>query len=114
MKNARPSNLESSASNSAKFTGTDNPPHLRALAVLLRHPIAREQLDGVAGCSKSPELVAELRGRGLGDENLPCDRVRFIDRDGCMCCPGVYSLTSKGRRMVYAWLAKRDKGMLNG
>ena len=92
-----------------EFTGTDNPRHLRALAVLLRRPVPREQLDSIAGCSNGPELVAELRRRGLGDDHLYCERIKFIDRDGNACRPGVYSLTEKGRRMVYGWLAKRDE-----
>jgi len=68
---------------------------LRALAALLRRPIPREQLDSIAGCSNGPELIAELRRRGLGDDHLPCERIKFIDRDGNVCRPGVYSLTEK-------------------
>ncbi|OYY21926.1 MAG: hypothetical protein B7Y69_08275 [Sphingobacteriia bacterium 35-40-8] len=97
----------SSAPSKRNFTGTDNPRHLRALAVLLRRPVPREQLDSLAGASNSPELVAELRRRGL---DVPCERIRFIDRDGCPCRPGVYSLTIADRRMVYAWMAKRQQG----
>ena len=100
----------SSAPNKREFTGTDNPRHLRALAALLRRPLPREQLDSIAGCSNGPELIAELRRRGLGDDHLPCERIKFIDRDGSLCRPGVYSLTEKGRRMVYAWLARRVNG----
>lgn len=105
MKTPRtPKKEEPSAPNKRKFIGTDNPRQLRALAVLLRRPVPREQLDSVAGASNSPELVAELRRRGL---ELPCERIKFIDRDGKICRPGVYSLTIADRRMVYAWLAKR-------
>ena len=107
MKTPEPPKENPSAPNSAKFIGTENPRHLRTLAVLLRHPVPREQLDSVAGASNSPELVAELRRRGL---EVPCERIRFVDRDGCTCRPGVYSLTIADRRMVYAWLAKREKG----
>ncbi len=57
---------ESSAPNSAKFTGTDNPRHLRAIAALLRRPMPRESLDREAGASNAPELVAELRRRIVG------------------------------------------------
>jgi hypothetical protein len=96
-----------SAPSKREFTGTDNPRHLRAIAALLTRPTPREQLDGVAGASNSPELVAELRRRGL---TVPCERIRFIDRDGCMCRPGVYSLTIADRRLIFAWLAKRQKG----
>ena len=39
MKTPDPTNAESSAPNSAKFTGTDNPRHLRAIDALLRRPI---------------------------------------------------------------------------
>lgn len=90
-----------------KFTGTDNPRHLRAIQVLLARPVPREQLDTVAGASNSPELVAELRRRGL---DAPCERISFIDRDGKLCRPGVYSLTIRDRRKIYAWMAKRNQG----
>lgn len=109
MSNARPSiKTESSAPSKRKFTGTDNPRHLRALAVLLRRPLPREQLDRVAGCSNGPDLISTLRSLGLvGD--LLCERIKFTDRDGKVCRPGVYMLTAKGRRMVYAWMAERKK-----
>ncbi|MDD2713443.1 MAG: hypothetical protein PHU77_11060 [Simplicispira sp.] len=93
-----------------EFIGTDNPRHLRALAVLLRRPVPREQVDSIAGCSNGPALISDLRDRGLGKDHLPCTLIKFIDRDGNVCRPGVYSLTEKGRRMVHAWLAKRSKG----
>ena len=64
-KRPTPQKAESSAPTRPKFTGTDNPRHLRALAVLLRRPVPREQLDSLADASNSPELVAELRRRGL-------------------------------------------------
>ena len=112
MKRPTPQKAESSALNSVHFTvatrfsGTDNPRHLRAIAALLRRPMPREQLDSLAGASNSPELIAELRRRGL---EVPCERIRFIDRDGFTCRPGVYSLTAADRRMVYAWMTKRQK-----
>lgn len=110
MKTPRSTKAEQSAPSKREFTGTDNPRHLRAIAVLLRRPVPREQIDSIAGCSNGPELIAELRRRGLGDDNLPCERIKFIDRDGNPCRPGVYSLTEKGRRMIYAWLARRGNG----
>ncbi|MBS4003005.1 MAG: hypothetical protein KGZ91_06490 [Afipia sp.] len=101
MKNA-PDHITAieSAQNSAKFTGTDNPRHLRAIAALLKRPISRQELDSVAGAANSPELVAELRRRGL---DVDCKRIDFIDRDGKKCRPGVYSLTAKGRRAFWDW-----------
>ena len=104
---------ESSALNSVNFTlpthftGTDNPRHLRAIAALLRRPMPRESLDKESGASNSPELVAELRRRGL---TVPCERIQFVDRDGSTCRPGVYSFTISDRRKVNQWQAKRPKG----
>lgn len=98
---------ESSAPNRPKFTGTDNPRHLRAITALMRRPISRQELDSVAGASNSPELVAELRRRGL---EVPCERIRFIDRDGCPCRPGMYSFTASDRRKFYQWQTENMKG----
>ena len=114
MKTPDPTKAQSSAPNSAKFTGTDNPRHLRAIAALLRRPISRQELDSVAGCANSPALVSDLRDLGLGDDNLQCERIEFTDRDGHVCRPGVYSFSEKGRRMIYAWMAKRTHGGVNG
>ncbi|MGD9773871.1 hypothetical protein [Diaphorobacter sp.] len=88
-----------------KFSGTDNPRHLRVIAALLRRPMPRESLDREAGCSNGPELVAELRRRGL---ELPCKRIHRVDRDGFICRPGVYFLTEGDRRKVHRWLATRS------
>ena len=108
MKNARPAECaKPSAPNSAKFTGTDNPRHMRAIANLLRRPMPRESLDKEAGCSNGPELVAELRRRGLC---VPCERIQFEDRDGNICRPGVYSFTISDRRKVYRWQAEQQRG----
>ena len=67
-------------------------------------------LKGAGTCSNGAEQIAELRRRGLGDEHLRYDRIRFIDRDGYPCRPGMYSLTAKGHRATYTWLAKCRKG----
>ena len=107
MKTPRPAKAEQSAPSKRKFTGTDNARHLRALAALLRRPMPRESLDKEAGCSNGPELVAELRRRGL---DVPCHRINFIDRDGFTCRPGVYLLTDADRRKLYDWMAKRTNG----
>jgi hypothetical protein len=106
MKTPEPSIENPSAPNSAKFTGTDNPRHLRAIAALLRRPMPRESLDKEAGCSNAPELVAELRRRGL---DVPYERINFVDRDGFICRPGVYLLTAADRRKLHQWMAMRQK-----
>ncbi len=106
MKTPELSSENPSAPNKREFTGTDNPRHLRAITALLRRPLPRENLDTVAGCSNGPELVAELRRRGL---ELPCERINFVDRDGFICRPGVYFLTTTDRRKVRQWQARRMK-----
>ena len=90
----------------ARFTGTDNPRHLRVIQALMTRPLPREQLDSVAGASNGPELVAELRRRGL---ETPCTRTKKKDRDLFDCWPGVYHFTQRDRRNIYRWLAKQHR-----
>ena len=90
---------------SAPFIGTDNPRQLRAIAALLRRPMPREALDREAGVSNSPELMAELRRKGL---DAPCERIDFVDRDGKQCRPGVYSFTDSDRRKLTQWMQQRE------
>lgn len=106
MKNAPDRKAAESAKGQREFY-TDNPRHQRVLALLLQRPAKREEVDRAAGCSNGPELVAELRRRGL---ELPCERVDAIDRDGRRCKPGIYSLTNKDRRRINAWLRRREGG----
>jgi len=91
--------------NTSKFTGTDNPRHLRAIHALLTRPQRRKHLDDIAGCSNTPELIAELRRRGL---DVPCDRVPDFDRDGKPIRRGVYHLLNSDRRKLNAWIHQRD------
>ena len=91
----------------AEFVGTDNPRHLRALQALTVRPVPREQLDKVAGCANGPDLVAELRRRGL---ELPCERGCKKDRDLFDCWPGVYFLSQRDRRKLTEWKRRRAAG----
>lgn len=108
MKSARPTKAESSAAveSSVDFMGTSNPRHLRVLTALLRRPLSRENLDTIAGCSNGPDLVNELRARGLA---LPCERIRVEDRDGNTCRPGVYSLSEDDHKKIRRWQARTAK-----
>lgn len=92
---------------STKFSGTDNPRHLRVIQALMTRPLPREQLDEIAGASNGPELVAELRRRGL---ETPCTLTRKKDRDGFDVLPGVYSFTQQDRRRVIQFITKRNAG----
>jgi len=95
---------DSTAKGPAEFSGTDNPRHLRVIFAAMARARKREEVDRIAGASNGPELIAELRRRGL---DFPCDRVPAIDRDGYPIRYGVYHLTDGDRRRVNKWLAGR-------
>jgi hypothetical protein len=95
---------------SIEFSGTNNPRQLRAIHALLAHPLQREQLDRMSGCSNGPDLIAKLRDLGLGKDGLPCTMISSQDRDGQAIRYGVYSFSEAGRRAVNAWLHKRKGG----
>ena len=113
MKNARPAEAETSAREqgdskaTASFCGTDNPRHLRVIQALRCRPMPREQLDREAGASNGPDLVADLRARGL---DLPCSRTPCLDRDGREVRRGVYHFTQRDRIGIARWLARRARG----
>jgi len=106
MKKRQPLNQKDQRPEQAKFS-TDNPRHLRVIAAALRRSLPREHVDREAGCSNGPELIAELRRRGL---EFPCVRIEAIDRDGRPCKPGVYNLTGNDRRILSKWLRNRKGG----
>lgn len=89
---------------SCGFTGTDNPRHLRVIHSVLIRPRKREDIDHIAGASNGPELIAELRRRGL---NIPCRRTPGIDRDGYAIKYGVYEFDAADRRKLASWLRNR-------
>lgn len=72
----------------------------RAINALLNGSVMRENLDFIAGCSNSPELVAGLRRKGL---SIPCERVERYDKDGNACYPGRYSFTAEDKQIVSEW-----------
>lgn len=110
MKNAPVQKANEGAADTAnfntknKFSGTDNPRHLRAIHALMTRPQPREHLDRAAGCSNAPELVAELRRRGL---DVPCERIHYTDRDGKDTRPGIYRFNDADRRKLNKWLSGR-------
>jgi len=95
---------DSTAKTARRFSGTDNPRHLRVIHSSLLAPRKREEIDRIAGASNGPELIAELRRRGL---EFPCDRVPGYDRDGLPVRFGVYHLTDSDRRKITAWQRQR-------
>jgi hypothetical protein len=95
--------------NTTKFSGTDNPRHLRAIHALLTRPMPREHLDRHVGCSNSPDVIAELRRRGL---DVPCERVPDTDRDGKLIKRGVYHFIAQDRSKISRWLALRRQEVM--
>ncbi|WP_291522992.1 hypothetical protein [Acidithiobacillus sp.] len=89
---------------SHKFEGPLNPREVRALSAMLKRPITREELDTIAGASNGPELVNQLRDRGL---ELPCFRLGSYDMDGIWIFRGLYLLTQKDRAQVAKALTKK-------
>ncbi|MDO9011203.1 MAG: hypothetical protein Q7U78_05275 [Gallionella sp.] len=90
----------------SKFTGTDNPRHLRAIHALMQRARFKNDLQSITGASNTPELVAELRRRGL---ETPCERVPFLDRDGLVTHPGIYSFNAHDRRKIATWQHARGR-----
>lgn len=101
---------DSTVKPAAKFDGTDNPRHLRVIRAALVRSRKREEIDRIAGCSNAPELIAELRRRGL---EFPCSHIPAIDRDGLPVKPGVYHLTAADRAKLTRWMATRSGGAAN-
>lgn len=93
------------STSTARFSGTENPRHLRVIHSLMIRPRKREEIDRIAGASNGPELVAELRRRGL---RAKCRRTPGIDRDGYPVKFGVYEFDDDDRRAINAWLRVRN------
>ncbi len=110
-KNARSTEVKTSAldqrpknTTSRNELSLSNPRHVRGLVELLRRAITREALDKAVGCSNGPDLVAQLRRKGL---EIPCTMIPDTDRDGLPIRRGVYHLTDKDRRKVLAMNRQR-------
>lgn len=78
-----------------------NPRQTRTLRALMNNSQMRKNIDQIAGCSNSPELISQLRHKGL---EIPCERVERFDRDGNACWPGLYQLTPEDKAIVRDWL----------
>lgn len=109
-KRPSPNEGNPSAADKRNFKGTSNPRHLRVLMALLVRPRPREAVDEVAGASNGPDLIAQLRERGL---SIPCTPTPCIDRDGFEVRRGIYCLDDRDRCMVRAWLRRRERALKN-
>ena len=73
---------------------------IRAVVRLVKGAVDREELDRVSGSTNSPDIVRQLRRKGIG---INMQRIDALDRDGRDCWFGRYSLTESGRRAVQQW-----------
>lgn len=82
--------------------------HERAAVVaLLAAPHSREQLDRVARCSNSPNVVMKLRRRGI---EISTQRVVFEGPSGRKSWHGRYELSSEGRQRARELLGNEPEG----
>jgi hypothetical protein len=100
-----PDSEDFTAPTARAFTGTDNPRQLRVIRALMLRPHRREEIDRIAGASNGPELIAELRRRGL---RAPCQQAPGIDRDGRIIKSGIYEFDGDDKHAVNVWLLLRD------
>lgn len=110
-KRPSPKNGNPSAPSKRKFTGTDNPRHLRVIMALLVSPRPREAIDRIAGASNGPALMSDLRDLGL---EAKCSRTPCIDKDGREVTRGIYHFTDRDKRLIRAWLKRRDRQRKQG
>lgn len=73
---------------------------LRTITVMRARPVMREELDHISKSSNSPEIVAQLRRKGL---DIQCKLIDCIDGDGLPCQPGRYELTPGGHETLRHW-----------
>lgn len=86
---------------------TKNPRESRLLEALSKcKGLMREQLDRAIGASNSPDVVFRLRSSGW---DLPCKRLKVIDRDGIARRAGFY-LFSDADRARYENFEMKDGG----
>lgn len=100
MENARPSQAESSAPNSAdsRTASRLTQRQSRLLAALLSKDwILREEVDRISGASNGPQIISELRRKLTGDDGIDMRQIEATDRDGRPCRPGQYRLNEVGR-----------------
>jgi len=95
----KPITLMLPSGRTAKITTLRQFRALEALATF--GPIWREDLDKAVGTSNSPQVISELRSKGLAIE---CSRIECYDRDGAAVFPGLYSLSHEAKCAFRAWL----------
>ena len=73
------------------------PRQSRLINAFMQGPLMREAVDKVTGSSNGPNIVAQLREKGL---DIPCTLIDAVDRDGNVCRPGRYELSARDRERL--------------
>lgn len=90
-----------------KTTLPTNPRQLRVLKALAKEATSRRDLDAIAGALNSPELVSQLRKRGL---DIKCNKTPMLDRDGRTVYAGIYYFEEESRQAVKLALSQQGVG----
>lgn len=91
-----------------KTTLPTNPRQLRVLKALAKEATSRRDLDAIAGALNSPELVSQLRKRGL---DIKCNKTPMLDRDGRTVYAGIYYFEEESRQAVKLALSQQGVGI---
>lgn len=84
-------------SSDVRFIGAPTLRQSLVLRALIKKPQSRESLDRIASVSNAPEIVSQLRRRGLGSKHLQCHRQCHTDKFGQPGWHGLYMLTQMGK-----------------
>ncbi|WP_226642802.1 hypothetical protein [Microbulbifer variabilis] len=90
-------NTQTTEHSASKIWRPLSPRQVRALETLLTGPCSREKLDRVTGASNGPNVILQLRKRGI---TIQCRMERHIDRDGIAGRHGVYWLPDSERQRI--------------
>lgn len=83
-----------------QFSGPSTLRQARLLEALEIAPLTRREVDKVSGALNGPQIVLELRRRGL---EIPCELIVVYDRDGNRRETGRYSLTPRDLEKMKQW-----------
>ncbi|MCO1333085.1 hypothetical protein MO867_01910 [Microbulbifer sp. OS29] len=90
-------NTQAAKHSTRKIRRALSPRQARALETLLAGPCSREKLDRVTGASNGPNVIMQLRKRGI---SIQCRMEGHIDRDGIAGQHGVYWLPDSERQRI--------------
>lgn len=74
------------------------PRQRRALTALVKFDgVSTKDMRDIVGCLNPAEVMAQLKRGGW---KWSCELIEVLDRDGCVCRPGVYKLLPEYRLLA--------------